>query len=60
VTCGVKVFKRVRWTVVCWGWRRNEGSGRSRSKKDGWGGGRRREGVEDEAIVSFKEVAMVK
>ena len=56
----MKVFKRVRWRVVCCGWRKNEGSGRSRSQNDGSGGARRREGVEEEVIVLFEGVAMVK
>ena len=56
----MKVFKRVRWRVVCCGWRKNEGSGRNRSKNDGSGGTRRREGVEDEVSVLFDEVPMVK
>ena len=42
------------------GWRKNEGRGRTRSRNDGWDGGRRREGVEDEARVWFEGVAMVK
>ena len=45
---------------MCCGWRKKEGRGRNRSKNDGWGSGRRIEGVEEEARVMFEGVAMVK
>lgn len=56
----MKVGKRVRCRVVCCGWRRKEGTGTNRSRKEGWGCGRRREGVEDAARVLFEGVAIVK
>ena len=56
----MKVGKRVRYSVVCCGRRRNEGRGMNRTRKEGWGCGRRREGVEDDARVLFEAVATVK
>ena len=56
----MNVGNRFRCRVVCVGWRRKGGSGRTRSRNDGRGGGRRREGVEDEARVLFEGVTMVR